>query len=241
MTTDKLLKVAEMTLQGRSISEIAEHFHQSEPTIKAWKKRLAAEWELGSVREIPAELVKRFYKLQEASQESDTNANELRGVWLSKFNYKTKDSRATISGRQFSLSECVAEGGPYINFKAVKGWRCEGPAFLHEIKASVRDFAGSIYISGIWSNRNSNNFGTILGRVQNDFQVIEGQYTGVASDSYIRSDKWRWRKLRPFDYEHISKLDAIKINTELLEEIWQRAKKTSNGFDFLRQFPDLNV
>ena len=217
---------------------IAHRMHCSVSSIKALKREVADQWDLDSPKQIVGEYVKRYFRKNydhKAEHDLPTpEARQLRGIWLSRFRYKTKQSGASRAGIQYTIEKVSSLGGEIVQTEAVYPWHMsdrqgDEAGYMHEINGTVRNVTiGNhkiVFLRGIWNNKNTNNWGNVLLRsrpgVADRCDSLQGAYVGVSTDTFVRADNWDWVRIADkFDDEF---LERLKNNNIVYNEETTRA------------------
>jgi hypothetical protein len=113
------------------------------------------------------------------------------GLWLSRFEYKSFRGHRLISGCQYDVEYLQLYGRRYIQGGNLLCSTTSGAKYWHNIEAQIL----SNYIMGNWFNHSTKNLGLFQLYINNTYTLMTGSHIGNANDNSVQCGTWTWLRI----------------------------------------------
>lgn len=122
---------------------------------------------------------------------SAIESRALGGLWLSRFEFRSRQKRTYTAGRQYGLEELVPQGNRTLIGANLLARSSNGRDYRHQLRLIIV----KSHVIGRWFNVNHESVGACQLRVHSNRNVLEGLHLGDADDESVQMGKWAWIRL----------------------------------------------
>lgn len=138
---------------------------------------------------------------------SAIESRALGGLWLSRFEFRSRQKRTYTAGRQYGLEELVPQGNRTLIGANLLARSSNGRDYRHQLRLIIV----KSHVIGRWFNVNHESVGACQLRVHSNRNVLEGLHLGDADDESVQMGKWAWIRLLDGKQKDAPKAEARPI------------------------------